>query len=165
MKKIIRLTEDDLTRLVKRVIGESISDERRGKGNSIDLKKKNKLNIAYKNDLPDYLENIRDSAISYWEDTLDIFQYEKEKLDKSKQVLTTQRYVSKTFIDSLTPETYEKSDIILVEDEDKNLWIMDGHHRLIFDRLNGKDSEVYIIPFDDIEEIDNTWYSSDDEEE
>ena len=42
---------------------------------------------------------------------------------------------------------------------------MDGHHRLIFDRLNGKDSEVYIIPFDDIEEIDNTWYSSDDEEE
>ena len=49
MKKIIRLTEDDLTKLVKRVIGESISDERRGKGNSIDLNKKYKwcLNFIF----------------------------------------------------------------------------------------------------------------------
>jgi len=38
------------------------------------------------------------------------------------------------------------------------LWIMDGHHRLFFDRSKNKNSFAFIIPFDDIEEIEKIWY-------
>ncbi|NBW56727.1 hypothetical protein EBR43_02865 [bacterium] len=130
---------------------ENISDDK------IDLSKKYH-NIIFLERLPDYLYNIRDTSINYWNDTLEAFPYEKEEIDKSIPLLTTQKYLSKNFIDSLDDQTYKKSDIILVEDKHQNLWIMDGHHRLFFDRSKNKNSFAFIIPFDDIEEIEKIWY-------
>ena len=130
---------------------ENISDDK------IDLSKKYH-NIIFLERLPDYLYNIRDTSINYWNDTLEAFPYEKEEIDKSIPLLTTQKYLSKNFIDSLDDQTYKKSDIILVEDKHQNLWIMDGHHRLFFDRSKNKNSFAFIIPFNDIEEIEKIWY-------
>jgi hypothetical protein len=132
---------------------ENISDDK------IDLSKKYH-NIIFLERLPDYLYNIRDTSINYWDDTLEAFPYEKEEIDKSIPLLTTQKYLSKNFIDSLDDQTYKKSDIILVEDKHQNLWIMDGHHRLFFDRSKNKNSFAFIIPFNDIEEIEKIWYSN-----
>jgi hypothetical protein len=132
---------------------ENISDDK------IDLSKKYH-NIIFLERLPDYLYNIRDTSINYWDDTLEAFPYEKEEIDKSISLLTTQKYLSKNFIDSLDDQTYKKSDIILVEDKHQNLWIMDGHHRLFFDRSKNKNSFAFIIPFNDIEEIEKIWYSN-----
>jgi hypothetical protein len=132
---------------------ENISDDK------IDLSKKYH-NIIFLERLPDYLYNIRDTSINYWNDTLEAFPYEKEEIDKSIPLLTTQKYLSKNFIDSLDDQTYKKSDIILVEDKHQNLWIMDGHHRLFFDRSKNKNSFAFIIPFNDIEEIEKIWYSN-----
>jgi hypothetical protein len=132
---------------------ENISDD------NIDLSKKYH-NIIFLERLPDYLYNIRDTSLNYWDDTLEAFPYEKEEIDKSIPLLTTQKYVSKNFIDSLDDETYKNSDIILAEDKHQNLWIMDGHHRLFFDRSKNKNSFAFIIPFSDIEEIEKIWYSN-----
>ena len=119
-------------------------------------------NIIYKDKLPDYLFNIRDTAINYWNDTIEVFQYKKEVLDESVILLTTQKFISKKFIDSLNDEIYKKSDIILVEDFSDNFWIMDGHHRLFYDRSRRNISNVFIIPKDDIREIDEIWYNNED---
>ena len=43
-----------------------------------------------------------------------------------------------------------------------NLWIMDGHHRLFYDRSRGNISNVFIIPKNDVREIDEIWYSNKD---
>ena len=119
-------------------------------------------NIIYKDKLPDYLINVRDTAINYWNDTIEVFHYEKQVLDESVILLTTQKFISKKFIDSMNDDIYKKSDIILVEDFSDNLWIMDGHHRLFYDRSRGNISNVFIIPKNDVREIDEIWYSNKD---
>ena len=137
------------------IFNENVSDEK------IDLSI-GLYNIVYKDKLPDYLYNVRDTAINYWNDTIEVFPYEKEVLDESVILFTTQKFISKKFIDSLNDDIYKKSDIILVEDLSDNLWIMDGHHRLFYDRSRGNISNVFIIPKNDIVEIDEIWYSNKD---
>jgi hypothetical protein len=119
-------------------------------------------NIVYRDKLPDYLFNIRDTAVNYWNDTIKVFHYQKQVLDESVILFTTQKFISKKFIDSMNDDIYKKSDIILVEDFSDNLWIMDGHHRLFYDRSRGNISNVFIIPKNDIVEIDEIWYSNKD---
>ena len=144
---------------IQEFLNENVGDERRGIGNFL---KTDDYNIIIKK-LPNYLINIQDSAVNYWEETQDVFHYEKEELDKNKPLFSTQKYVSKTFIDNINYDIYNKGDIILCEDKTGNLWLLDGHHRLIYDRINLKNSFVYLIPFDDIKEIDYLFYSSDDD--
>jgi len=84
MKKIVRLTESDLIRLVKKVLNENVGDERRGIGNFL---KTDDYKIKIKK-LPNYLINIQDSAVNYWEETQDVFDYEKEELDKNKPLFS-----------------------------------------------------------------------------
>ena len=136
------------------IFNENVNDEK------IDLS--GLYNIVYKDKLPDYLSNVRDTAINYWNDTIEVFHYKKQVLDESVILLTTQKFISKKFIDSLNDDIYKKSDIILVEDLSDNLWIMDGHHRLFYDRSRGNISNVFIIPKNDIVEIDEIWYSNKD---
>jgi len=142
---------------IQEFLTETVGDERRGIGNYINT---TDYNIIIKK-LPDYLINIQDSALNYWDDTMDTFYYEKEELDKNTLLYSTQKYVSKTFIDNMTNEIYNSSDIILCYDKNNNLWLFDGHHRLIYDRINNRNSMCYIIPFDDIKEIDYIFYSAD----
>ena len=136
------------------IFNENVNDEK------IDLS--GLYNIIYKDKLPDYLINVRDTAINYWNDTIEVFHYKKQVLDESVILLTTQKFISKKFIDSLNDDIYKKSDIILVEDLSDNLWIMDGHHRLFYDRSRGNISNVFIIPKNDVREIDEIWYSNKD---
>ena len=90
MKKILRLTESNLIRLIKRVVNENeeslstkIGKERQGIGN-FDKTKDYKIKVLKR--LPKYLIDIHDTAINYWEDTLEYFPYTKEELDKDKQI-------------------------------------------------------------------------------
>ena len=154
MKQFIKTTIREFLNL-----NENIGDERRGIGNFL---KTDDYNITIKK-LPNYLINIHDSVVNYWEETQDVFHYEKEELNKNKNLFSTQKYVSKSFIDSINVDIYNKGDIILCEDKTGNLWLLEGHHRLIYDRINLKNSFVYIIPFDDVKEIDYLFYSSDDD--
>lgn len=143
---------------LRKFLNENIGDERRGIGNFL---KTDDYNITIKK-LPNYLINIHDSVVNYWEETQEVFQYEKEELNINKNIFSTQKYVSKSFIDSINDDIYNKGDIILCEDKKNNLWLLDGHHRLIYDRINLKNSFVYIIPFDDVKEIDYLFYNTDD---
>jgi hypothetical protein len=138
-------------------IREIINDELNGVGNFI---KTTDYNILIKK-IPDYLINIWDSAVNYWEDTIDFFDFEKERLDKNIILYSTQKYVSKSFIDIINSEIYNSSDIVLCYDKRNNLWLLNGHHRLIYDRMNGRDSMCYIIKFKDVEEIDDIFYGED----
>ena len=61
----------------------------------------------------------------------------------------------------MNDEVYNSGDIVMCYDKNGYLWLLDGHHRLIYDRMNLKDSMVYIIPFDDNKEIDYLFYSKD----
>ena len=140
-------------------LNENIGNERRGIGNFL---KTTDYNITI-GGLPDYLINIHDSVVNYWEETQEVFHYEKEKLNRKKNIYSTQKYVSKSFIDSIDDNIYNKSDIVLCEDKKGDLWILDGHHRLIYDRMNLKNSFVYIIPFDDVKEIDDVFYNMTDD--
>jgi hypothetical protein len=138
-------------------IREIINDELNGVGNFI---KTTDYNILIKK-IPDYLINIWDSAVNYWEDTIDFLDFEKERLDKNIILYSTQKYVSKSFIDIINSEIYNSSDIVLCYDKRNNLWLLNGHHRLIYDRMNGRDSMCYIIKFKDVEEIDDIFYGED----
>lgn len=148
MKRLIKT-------ILRKFLNENIGDERRGIGNYL---RTEDYKIFIKK-LPSYLINIHDSAVNYWDDTQDVFHYEKEELDRNKNLFSTQKYVSKTFIDNIDKDIYDKGDIILSEDKNGDLWILDGHHRLIYDRINLKNSFVYIIPFADIKEIDYLFYN------
>jgi hypothetical protein len=117
-----------------------------------------KYNIFY-DKYPDYLINIHDSALNYWEDTLQMFPYEKIELNKDEKLYSEQKIVSKTFIDNIDEEIYNSSDIILCYDKKGKLWLLDGHHRLVYDRIHKRNSKAYIIPFDDVKEIDNMFYN------
>ena len=141
-----------------------IGDEIYGIGNYLIT---SDYNIVNKKTLPLELLNIHDSATvsKYWDDTLEFMHFIKKELDKNKKLFSTQKYVSKTFIDSITDKVYNDSDIIVAEDEKGNYWILNGHHRLIYDRINLKNSYVYIISFDDVKEIDYMFYNEDEDEE
>ena len=132
-----------------------IGDEIHGIGNYLIT---SDYNIVNKKTLPLELLNIHDSATvsKYWDDTLEFMHFTKKELDKNKKLFSTQKYVSKTFIDSITDKVYN-------EDKKGNYWILNGHHRLIYDRINLKNSYVYIISFDDVKEIDYIFYNEDEE--
>ena len=84
-----------------------IGDELEGIGNYLIT---SDYNIVNKKTLPLELLNIHDSATvsKYWDDTLEFMHFVKKELDKNKKLFSTQKYVSKTFIDSITDKVYNK---------------------------------------------------------
>ena len=155
LKQLIKTT-------IREFLNENISDEREGIGNYLIT---SDYNIVVKKQLPLELLNIHDTATvsKYWDDALDTFSFEKTELDKNKILFSTQKYVSKTFIDTITNDIYNKSDIIVAEDQNGNYWLLNGHHRLIYDRINSRNSFVYIISYSDVKEIDDVFYNEDDD--
>ena len=143
----------------------NFGDERSGIGNSIDLLQNN-YNIHKEDKLPQELINVRDSAThsEYWEDTLKYVALKKKKLSNNKKLYTTQSYLSKSFIDIIDNNVYNYSDIIVATANDDKLWILNGHHRIYYDRLNDRNSIAYILSKNDVKEIDNVFYTSDDDE-
>jgi hypothetical protein len=144
----------------------NFGDERSGNGNSIDLLQ-NKYNIHKEDDFPKELLNVQDSATTskYWEDTLKYVSLKKNKLSNNKKLYTTQGYLSKSFIDTIDNNVYNDSDIIVATANDNKLWILNGHHRIYYDRLNDINSIAYILSKNDVKEIDNVFYTSEDDEQ
>jgi hypothetical protein len=140
-------------------IKESVADERRGQGLAVDLSDGHH-GIVFMNNLPEELINIHDTAVNYWDETINFMSYKKVMVPKDKTLYTTQRWVSGTFLDNLAsdPSVYPTSDIILAEDSTGRLWVMDGHHRVVHDRRAGRDFMAFVVPFSDVAEIDRTFY-------
>lgn len=143
---------------------EGVADERRGMGRAVDLSV-GQHGIVLMGEMPQELTNIHDTALNYWDETRDFMSYQKERLPRDTTVHTTQRWVSGTFLDTLSsdPAAHGESDIILAEDSAGRLWVMDGHHRLVHDRRLGRDSMAYVVPFPDAAEIGRTFYGEDGE--
>jgi len=143
-------------------IKEGVADERRGHGRAVDLSG-GLHNIVFMDNLPEELINIHDTALNYWDETLDFMSYEKVMVPRDKTLYTTQRWVSGTFLDNLSsdPSVYYTSDIILAEDSAGRLWVMDGHHRVVHDRGAGRDFMAFVVPFSDVAEIGRTFYGED----
>lgn len=68
-------------------------------------------------------------------------EYEIEKISKDTILNTTQPNVSKTFINKMKSYS-DKPVLVKIEDM---YWVIDGHHRLVFDRMNGLDTECRVI--------------------
>ncbi len=129
-------------------------DERMGKGNSLKISDYG-ITILPSTEITDEMIDINDSCLGkYWYDTQEAMDYyEKEKISKDTPLYTNQEWVSGTFISDMTDDVYGEGDIKIVEDEKGRLWVQDGHHRLIYDRMNGRDSMAYVIPHEDFDEI------------
>ncbi len=129
-------------------------DERYGKGNSLKVSDYG-ITILPTTEITDEMIDINDSCLGkYWYDTQEAMDYyEKEKISKDTPLYTNQEWVSGTFISDMTDDVYGEGDIKIAEDEKGRLWVQDGHHRLIYDRMNGRDSMAYVIPHEDFDEI------------
>lgn len=68
-------------------------------------------------------------------------EYEIEKISKDTILNTTQPNVSKTFINKMKSYS-DKPVLVKIENM---YWVIDGHHRLVFDRMNGLDTECRVI--------------------
>ena len=139
MKRVIRLTEGDLIRVVRRVIKES--------RNLIDSTEPYNIIPVDSEDIPNELINIWDSAVNYWSETKDELNLElsdRVEVSPGQVIYSTQGKVDNSIIDRMTDEEYSEGDIVIV-DYNGRLWIFNGHHRVIRDRKNGRSSMVYII--------------------
>jgi hypothetical protein len=165
MKKLKTTIKDFLSEQKNLQLHSIISDERIGFGDAIDLSK-NEFNIIFNKNFPDYLLNVHDTATmqKYWEETLNFFKWKKKKLDKELKLYTSQKYISSSFLNYLEDnnDNYDESDIILVYDRKGRIWILDGHHRLYFDRKHNRDSLAYILSSEDVKEIDYIYSDEDD---
>ena len=84
-------------------------------------------------------------------------QLEKELLSKEITVYSVQKNFDVDYVKRMDDERYDKSDISLFKYKNK-LYIIDGHHRLCYDRINNRDSYVYIFDKDDSEFVDCIFY-------
>jgi len=149
MKKIIKLTESDLHKIVKRVI----LKEQYGEGHD-------ECGIIYYESIDDeFIDyyNLRDSVVNYPEKTLEVIPKDKQTIPINTTLYSTQDYIDLDYVYKLEGESYDKSDIHLLN-VNGQLWVIDGHHRICRDRMSGRDSQVYIWDNDDIELIDCIFY-------
>lgn len=104
--------------------------------------------ITYYEDIDDevffpYI-NLLDSIVNYSEETEDFFKTkEKVSLPTNIPLYTKQDYIDLDYVSLIDDNIYEESDIHVVRINDM-LWILDGHHRLCRDRMNGNPSNVYL---------------------
>jgi len=84
-------------------------------------------------------------------------QLEKELLSKEITVYSVQKNFDVDYVKRMDDERYNKADISLFKYKNK-LYIINGHHRLCYDRINNRDSYVYIFDKDDSELVDCIFY-------
>jgi hypothetical protein len=105
----------------------------------------------------DRFSNLWDMVVNDIDELVDNFKMEKELLPKDITVYSVQKNFDIEYVKGMDDERYNKSDISLFKYKNK-LYIIDGHHRLCYDRINNKDSYVYIFDKDDSELIDCLFY-------
>ena len=84
-------------------------------------------------------------------------QLEKELLSKEITVYSVQKNFDVDYVKRMDDERYNKADISLFKYKNK-LYIINGHHRLCYDRINNRDSYVYIFDKNDSEIVDCIFY-------
>ena len=84
-------------------------------------------------------------------------QLEKELLSKEITVYSVQKNFDVDYVKRMDDERYNKADISLFKYKNK-LYIINGHHRLCYDRINNRDSYVYIFDKDDSQIVDCVFY-------
>ena len=138
-----------------------IADERQGKGENHLLVKN--YNIIIK-PLPIELINTHDTVINYLEETEEYISLDdKIIIPKDKILYSSQEFVSGTFINNITEEEYNSGYIFIAEDEKGDWWVLNGHHRLIYDRIHNRNSKAIFIPMETTKEIDYIFYGVGDE--
>ena len=102
--------------------------------------------------------NVKDSVINYTKETMDLFPNKDKVIIPTNQILySTQNDIDINYIDELSDEVYGEKDIHIYNDNG-NLFVMDGHHRICKDRMSGRDSQVYVWDNEDRELIDCVFY-------
>lgn len=137
----------NLKQTIKRILREELTD-------------RSDCNIAYvpeQQSKLDRFSNLWDMVVNDIDELLDTFEMEKELLPKEIKVYSVQEKFDIGYVKGMDDERYIKSDITLFKYKNK-LYIIDGHHRLCYDRINNKDSYVYIFDKDDSELIDCLFY-------
>ena len=102
--------------------------------------------------------NVKDSVLNYTKETMDLFPNKDKVIIPTNQILySTQNDIDINYIDELSDEVYGEKDIHIYNDNG-NLFVMDGHHRICKDRMSGRDSHVYVWDNEDRELIDCIFY-------
>jgi hypothetical protein len=111
--------------------------------------------------LPGELLNLHDTATmdKYWEDTRPYFIGCRKMLGSEEVLYSGQEYVDMGFVKRMTPSDHGESDIIVGVDSTGKKWLLNGHHRLVYDRVRGRDSYVFLFGPEDISELDDMFYS------
>jgi hypothetical protein len=105
----------------------------------------------------DRFSNLWDMVVNEIDELIEVSQLEKELLPKDITVYSVQEKFDIEYVKRMDDERYNKSDISLFKYKNK-LYIIDGHHRLCYDRLNNRDSYVYIFDKDDSQIVDCIFY-------
>ena len=118
-------------------------------------------NIRYKGKIfDDDLIDIHDTIMNYWGETQEMLKLPRTRLPKERTLFSNQDYVSRSFVENMTKAQRAAGDIYVVKDHDGELWIIDWHHRLCYDRMHGLDSRVFLIDRDSVEAIKDMFYSA-----
>jgi hypothetical protein len=72
-------------------------------------------------------------------------------------------YPGQEFVKRMTPSEHGESDIIVGVDGTGKKWLLNGHHRLVYDRVRDRDSLVFLFGPEDISELDDMFYPDEDE--
>ena len=105
----------------------------------------------------DRFSNLWDMVVNDIDELKETFQLEKELLPKDITVYSVQEKFDTEYIKRMDDDRYNESDISLFKYRNK-LYIIDGHHRLCYDRINNRDSYVYIFDKDDSQIVDCIFY-------
>jgi hypothetical protein len=105
----------------------------------------------------DRFSNLWDMVVNEIDELIEVSQLEKELLPKDITVYSVQEKFDTDYVKRMDDERYNKSDISLFKYKNK-LYIIDGHHRLCYDRINNRDSYVYIFDKDDSQIVDCIFY-------
>ena len=105
----------------------------------------------------DRFSNLWDMVVNDIYELVDNFEMEKELLPKEIKVYSVQEKFDIEYVKGMDDERYNRSDISLFKYKNK-LYIIDGHHRLCYDRINNRDSYVHIFDKDDSEIVDCIFY-------
>ncbi len=105
----------------------------------------------------DRFSNLWDMVVNEIDELIEVSQLEKELLPKDITVYSVQEKFDIEYVKRMDDERYNKSDISLFKYKNK-LYIIDGHHRLCYDRINNRDSYVYIFDKDDSQIVDCIFY-------
>ena len=105
----------------------------------------------------DKFSNLWDMVVNDIYELEETFELKKELLPKDITVYSVQKKFDTEYVKRMDDERYDKSDISLFKYKNK-LYIINGHHRLCYDRINNRDSYVYIFDKDDSEFVDCIFY-------